>query len=210
MEKVWTMSEPLVDGFPPMDARASQAQEEEFLTWLDTNTGADIVREVHYPEVGPQTLQALVTDFQHEARMDLERATNRVEQGAVRYPLEATEALSEFVRLVNAHDLTWDFADDSQSRRRGHEQLKAIQRLARDLPTEDVTRIWNAMVDRSLVPEGRRHYYWHDPQERSETMQQALHGKAYQSREVGHTAFEEIYATDEWDYERYHLRGGRS
>jgi len=79
-----------------------------------------------------------------------------------------------FATLVQHHDLTWDFSDDAQARRRGQAELKTIREMARDLPKEDVTRIWNTMVDRSLIPEGRQGYYWRDPQESYDAVQRIL------------------------------------
>lgn len=73
--------------------------------------------------------------------------------------------LEEFTKLVNGHDLTYSYSDDGGVWRRGQAQRDAIRELAKELPREDVERVWNAMVDRSLVPDAREPFYWRWPAE---------------------------------------------
>jgi hypothetical protein len=68
--------------------------------------------------------------------------------------------IEEFTTLVNQHDLTFEYSDDSRAWRRGKEQLKAIRDLAAKLPPGVAAPIWNAMVDRSVVAEYRAEHYW--------------------------------------------------
>jgi hypothetical protein len=71
--------------------------------------------------------------------------------------------LERFKELVDRHDLTFDYSDDGAVWRRGCAQLDEIRALAATLPLERVTEIWNAMVDRWLVPDARQPYYWKQP-----------------------------------------------
>lgn len=57
----------------------------------------------------------------------------------------------EFTKLVNAHDLTFSYSDDSSCYRRGSAELNVIRREATNFPLREVERVWNAAVDRKLV-----------------------------------------------------------
>lgn len=68
--------------------------------------------------------------------------------------------LEEFEIEVNKHDLTHEYSDDHSVWRRGNAHYGVIRAAANTLPREDVERIWNAMVDKRLTPEGRAQFYW--------------------------------------------------
>ena len=70
------------------------------------------------------------------------------------------DKLAEFEKMVRAHDLTFQFSDDHSYWVRGQATLKAIQEAAKELPAEDVERIWNANVDRKLADFARKDFYW--------------------------------------------------
>lgn len=68
--------------------------------------------------------------------------------------------LAEFKALVNGHDITYSYSDDSQVCRNGQVQYDRIREAAKSLPIDDVKRIWNAKVD-SVLSEGYRElFYW--------------------------------------------------
>lgn len=68
--------------------------------------------------------------------------------------------LDEFKRLVAQHDLTYQYSDDSRYYNAGRQSYSKIRALADQLPEEETKRIWNAMVDRKLVPNAREQFYW--------------------------------------------------
>jgi hypothetical protein len=72
--------------------------------------------------------------------------------------VEQADRAARFERLVRQHDLTWNASDDPQARRRGAVQRQDINDLARTMPQAEVTRIWDAMLARTLV-EDARHLY---------------------------------------------------
>lgn len=71
--------------------------------------------------------------------------------------------LEEFEQEVNRHDLTHSYSDDHNVWRRGSDHYDKIRKAAENLPRDDVERIWNAMVDKRLLPDYRRQFYWHWP-----------------------------------------------
>lgn len=70
------------------------------------------------------------------------------------------EKIELFEQLVRAHDLTYDWSDDSTKWRAGDNEYRAIQKLAMDLPRKEVVRIWNAVVDEKIRPETADLFYW--------------------------------------------------
>ncbi len=70
--------------------------------------------------------------------------------------------LDEFEKLVNGHDLTYDYSDDGSVWRNGQAQYARIKEAAKQFPIEDVKRIWNAKVDRTLIEGHRETFYWRD------------------------------------------------
>lgn len=70
------------------------------------------------------------------------------------------DKLKQFEDMVNRHDLTYDYSDDGAVWRAGRAQRDAIRALAGELPYADVKRIWDAKVDRTLVPDARAPFYW--------------------------------------------------
>lgn len=71
-----------------------------------------------------------------------------------------TVTLEQFESLVAEHDLTYAYADDFSSWKSGSYELQKIQEMAKQLPREDVVRIWNKYVDIKLVPNARSEFYW--------------------------------------------------
>lgn len=71
--------------------------------------------------------------------------------------------IEDFQRAVDNHDLTYDYSDDGSVWRNGQAQYSRITRAAEKFPREDVERIWNAKVDRSLVESARAPFYWKWP-----------------------------------------------
>jgi len=71
--------------------------------------------------------------------------------------------LEEFRQLVDNHDLTFSYSDDSQMWRRGQAQLDAILSLGKKLSAaghgEECTKIWAERVDRSLDANYRKGWY---------------------------------------------------
>lgn len=67
---------------------------------------------------------------------------------------------AEFRQLVNSHDLTYAYSDDGSVWRAGEAQYDRIRKLAKDIPAWEVACIWGAMVDRFLVPNARKNFYW--------------------------------------------------
>lgn len=67
---------------------------------------------------------------------------------------------AEFARLVEAHDLTYTYADDSRAYARGRAEHDALIALAKQLPRETAAAIWNAAVDRKITPAYRADFYW--------------------------------------------------
>lgn len=68
----------------------------------------------------------------------------------------------EFTSLVDQHDLTFAYSDDGAVWRSGQAELFRIREEARNFPREDVVRVWNAKVDRTLVERARANFYWND------------------------------------------------
>lgn len=68
--------------------------------------------------------------------------------------------LDEFEKMVNNHDLTYSYSDDGSVYRKGLAQEREIMKAAKLFPSDDVKRIWNAMVDKKLVESTREQFYW--------------------------------------------------
>jgi hypothetical protein len=71
--------------------------------------------------------------------------------------------IEDFQQAVDRHDLTHAYSDDHSVYRRGAADYDRIHKSAAKFPREDVERIWNAMVDRSLVESARAQFYWRWP-----------------------------------------------
>lgn len=71
-----------------------------------------------------------------------------------------SDKLKQFEDMVDRHDLTFDYSDDISVWRRGIAERDAIRAAAKELPPEDVERIWNAAADRKLVAEHAPRFYW--------------------------------------------------
>ena len=71
-------------------------------------------------------------------------------------------SLEQFEKMVNGHDLTYSYSDDYRAYRNGESQWSKIKEAAKELPSEDVARIWNTMVDKTLAEGFRDSFYWSD------------------------------------------------
>jgi len=70
--------------------------------------------------------------------------------------------LAEFEKMVKNHDLTFMYSDDYSVYSSGQRALDRILAAAKLLPHDDVVRIWNAKVDKELVADARKEFYWRD------------------------------------------------
>jgi len=68
--------------------------------------------------------------------------------------------LEMFASLVQMHDLTYEYSDDSYNYSAGELSLQMIKTVAKDLPRKDVVRIWNANVDMKMSEGFRKKFYW--------------------------------------------------
>lgn len=68
--------------------------------------------------------------------------------------------IAEFEKMVRDHDLTYSYSDDGAVYRAGSAAHDRIRAAARDLPEEDVRRIWNAKVDATIAEDYREPFYW--------------------------------------------------
>jgi len=68
--------------------------------------------------------------------------------------------LDEFEKLVNSHDLTYDYSDDGSVWRNGQAQYAKIMEASKLFPVEDVRRIWNAKCDKTLIADEAPRWYW--------------------------------------------------
>ena len=76
-------------------------------------------------------------------------------------PTASESDLKAFAELVRTHDLTYTFSDSGAVWKNGEKQRDAILKMADTLPIEDVTRIWNAEVDRKISKDGQPSiFYW--------------------------------------------------
>lgn len=72
----------------------------------------------------------------------------------------------EFTTLVSKHDISYAYSDDHGVYLRGKAQYAAIVEAAKSVP--NAAEIWNANVDRKLIPACRSEYYWSVPVKVSE------------------------------------------
>lgn len=72
----------------------------------------------------------------------------------------AVATLQAFEKLVEDHDLTYDYSDDASVWRRGVAQRDAIKEMAKQLPREQVVAIWNKWIDKKIVERFRSDWYW--------------------------------------------------
>lgn len=68
--------------------------------------------------------------------------------------------LEAFSIMVRNHDLTYIYSDDHNYWARGERTLADIMRAAKEIPREDVVRIWNENVDLKIVDHARSTFYW--------------------------------------------------
>tara|TARA_R110000803_G_scaffold149677_4_gene215122 strand:- start:1560 stop:1844 length:285 start_codon:yes stop_codon:yes gene_type:complete len=70
----------------------------------------------------------------------------------------------EFAALVDAHDLTYAYSDDDRCYQKGRKSERELGNFARDNLSYAVAReVWNAAVERKLMPCGQSTFFWPDP-----------------------------------------------
>lgn len=72
------------------------------------------------------------------------------------------EQLKHFKKLVDQHDLTYNYSDDGSVWRRGQDERDKITQLADHLPRDQVVKIWNDAVDRKIKPGMGEHFKWRE------------------------------------------------
>jgi len=69
-------------------------------------------------------------------------------------------SIDEFRDMVKSHDLTYEHSDNQKDWLRGFYQRSKIIEAIKSLNEDECVDIWNAEVDRKLIPEIRSEYYW--------------------------------------------------
>lgn len=70
------------------------------------------------------------------------------------------ETAKKFRELCEAHDITYDFSDDSTVYRRGDDQYKQIVEVSKQIPRNLAVQIWNETVEKKLLPNAWDDYKW--------------------------------------------------
>jgi hypothetical protein len=71
------------------------------------------------------------------------------------------EKITEFSRLVRAHDITYSYSDDIRVWRKGDAEWHAIAALLQEIPRAMAVRIWNNEVTRRFGERGKE-YFWRE------------------------------------------------
>lgn len=71
-----------------------------------------------------------------------------------------TQEQAAFAKLVAGHDLTYDFSDDFRVWQKGQEVYDKIKAESKKFDRAFVVEVWNASVDRKIVPSSRETFYW--------------------------------------------------
>lgn len=66
----------------------------------------------------------------------------------------------QFREMCKAHDLTFEYSDDSSAYNRGRDQLAAIKEAAKQLPPGVAEKIWNQVISEKVLPEYVAQYPW--------------------------------------------------
>lgn len=66
----------------------------------------------------------------------------------------------EFRALCRAHDLTFEYSDDSSAYNKGSAELLAIKKAAEYLPPGEGARIWNEVAKTKILPAYVEPYLW--------------------------------------------------
>lgn len=70
------------------------------------------------------------------------------------------DKVKKFRELCEAHDLTYDFSDDSSVYSRGEQQYKEIVELSKQIPRNISRQIWNQTVEKKLLEHAWKDYKW--------------------------------------------------
>lgn len=70
------------------------------------------------------------------------------------------QLVTHFTALVNAHDLTYVYADGGETYRRGEDQYEAIMAIVPLIGQDTAKEIWNANVEKKLQPFVWEEFKW--------------------------------------------------
>lgn len=77
-----------------------------------------------------------------------------------RYKAGEELTLNLFREMCKAHDLTYNYSDDSRAYNNGRDEYKLIEEAAAKLPKSEAAHVWNqAVVDR-VLPDFAAGYLW--------------------------------------------------
>ena len=68
--------------------------------------------------------------------------------------------ITQFELMVASHVVAYDYIDDYKKWNYHHSHFKTIKAAANHLPIDDVRRIWNAHVDKTILGFHRDEFYW--------------------------------------------------
>jgi len=77
--------------------------------------------------------------------------------------MNSVEKLAAFAELTEQYDIDAWASDDHRAYTRHRAHMAAVRRAAKELPRDDVKRIWDSMINRKMLsasPEYRQEYYW--------------------------------------------------
>jgi hypothetical protein len=62
-------------------------------------------------------------------------------------------------QMINAHDMTYVFSDDSTKYRKGDQENTRINQLAQSVDRKVFVELWNARVDQTIAQSFRKEFY---------------------------------------------------
>lgn len=79
---------------------------------------------------------------------------------AIKQDPNLTQEQAAFAAQVMNHDLTYSYSDDGRTWKAGQASYDAIKAAAKNFDRTFVVEVWNACVDRKIVPTSREYFYW--------------------------------------------------
>src|SRR6185437_10834349 len=70
--------------------------------------------------------------------------------------VEMNENANEFRKMVQSHDMTYTYSDDSRTYNKGDASYKAIQAASKKVP--GAAKIWNSEVDKKIMEPHRKDF----------------------------------------------------
>jgi hypothetical protein len=61
--------------------------------------------------------------------------------------------------MINSHDMTYVFSDDSTKYRKGDQENARINKLAEEVDRKVFVELWNARVDQTIAQSFRHEFY---------------------------------------------------